>query len=180
MEHTLDIEIFTPAAQENATETKTALQAAINGLRSAAQFAILESLTEISFPIPAAAEISLDKWPKGRLFCETFELRWKKNRESYRTVFVKESGFETPAAVSVWMSQKDSGIEKQFWGREEEPSWIFLWAENDARLGRSLEYQCLSSTRDDTKKNVQLQVCHYYDDHGRLIFWRYKNMRWTT
>ena len=47
MEHTLDIEIFTPAAQEDATETKTALQAAINGLRSAAQFAILEYTLEI-------------------------------------------------------------------------------------------------------------------------------------
>ena len=178
MEDTFDIEIYTPPLSENRTRKRSKLQAAINALSSEAQFAILESLTDICFPLPSATEISLDEWPKGRLFSPLFELRWEKSHSNYWAMFVMESDFEPPKPISEFLSKKDSEIEAQFWRREEQE--VYLWPENEPRLGRSLDYQCLAERRVERKQNVRLRICQYYDDHGRLIFWRYKNMRWTT
>ncbi|MCK6622768.1 MAG: hypothetical protein HUU32_16940 [Calditrichaceae bacterium] len=178
MESKFDIDIFTIPGEHDLQKTGESLQNAINALRSQARYAILESLTDICFPAPQSTEIKLSEWPKGRIFAPAFELRWEKTGAAYRAVLAKEDGFEPPEEVSACLPEKNLEIAKTFWGKYE-TQFIYLWAENDPRLGRPLRYECLDAEPTKNKENVQLETRLYYDAHGRLIFWRYLNMRWT-
>jgi len=172
MENNWDIEILTGPPDP------AALQQAIAAWRAPAEFAILESLTDISFPSPRTTEINVVTWPKGRIFAPAFELRWEKNGADYRSVLAKENSFEWPNEELSNLFFHDSEVSKVFFGWEDQH--IYLWPENDMRLGRRLRYDCLENGRDKNKKNVKLEVKLYRDACGRLIFWRYRNMRWTN
>jgi hypothetical protein len=173
MEKNWDIEIRTGPPDEEA------LQQAIEAWRPKAEFAILESLTDISFPSPGATTINLAAWPKGRIFAPTFELRWEKSGADFRSVLAKENSLEWPNAGLAELFLADAEVAKAFFPPSEDQH-IYLWPENDMRLGRRLRYECLENQRDKNKKNVMLEVKLYRDAHGRLIFWRYTKMRWTN
>ncbi|MCI0692469.1 hypothetical protein L0337_10760 [candidate division KSB1 bacterium] len=172
MENNWDIEIRTgpPDAE--------ALQQAIEAWRPKAEFAIFESLTDVSFPVPRATAINLAAWPKGRIFAPTFELRWEKNGADFRSVLAKEISVEWSNAGLADLFLPDSEVAGVFFGRENQS--VYLWPENDMRLGRRLRYECLEDQRGKNQKNVMLEVKLYRDAHGRLIFWRYTQMRWTN
>ena len=55
------------------------LQTLVDKLRSDARFAILESITDIEFPVPNQEHIVVGEWNKGRIFSEIFDLRWERN-----------------------------------------------------------------------------------------------------
>ncbi|MCG3158200.1 MAG: hypothetical protein DKINENOH_04841 [bacterium] len=154
------------------------LQTVIETLRQSAQYAILEALTDIRFPYPPESEIKLVDWPKGRVFAPAFELRWEKNGGNFRSVLAHDAGFSWPAVEISTSFTPDSELRNAFFGWEKQ--LLYLWPENDMRLGRKLRYECLERQRDDNRKNVQLEARLYRDAHGRLIFWRYREMRWTT
>lgn len=177
MEHTFDVEIFTILAEEGLQKSEESLQTAIDALRLQAKYAILECLTDIRFPAPPSSEIKLSEWPKGRLFAPEFELRWEKTAAGYRAVFTKTNQFDSPPEVTACFSPKDTEVSQTFWGWDKQ--CIYLWVENDPRLGRPLRYECLEAEQAENRENVQLETRLYYDAHGRLIFWRYLSMRWT-
>jgi hypothetical protein len=170
MENNWDIEIHTgpPDAE--------ALQQAIEAWRPKAEFAILESLTDIGFPSPRATEINVAAWPKGRILRHCLNCAGK-NALIFAPFWPKSILWngQTPAADLFLPDSEVSGV---FFGREDQS--VYLWPENDMRLGRRLRYECLEGQRDKNKKNVMLEVKLYRDAHGRLIFWRYAKMRWTN
>ena len=140
----------------------TTLQAAVNALRSQVLYGIVESLTEIDFPPPHQEPIDVKAWPKGRVFCEAFELRWEQVGDDYQTIFAGEDGWEPPgglAAQALEVYSKDS-------------TEYYCWNERNPCLGRTLGYRCVPGNG-----NVKLAVLEYRDDHGRLIFWRYTEMK---
>ncbi len=152
------------------------LQQAIEAWRAHAEYAILESLLDIRFPDPRATSIQAKAWPKGNIFAPAFELRWEKVGADFRVTLAKEKAFAWPAAELAELFPEHAEIayhhrEKQF---------IYLWSENDMRLGRKLRYECLDDQRNPNLKNVQLETVLYRDDHGRLLFWRYRSMRWSA
>jgi len=138
------------------------LQAAVDALRSRARYGIVESLTEIDFPSPYQEPIDVARWPKGRIFCKAFELRWEQVGDGYRTIFARESGWEPPDGLSVQALEVYSKDSTEY----------YCWNERNPRLGRTLDYRCVPGEED-----VKLQVLEYRDGHGRLVFWRYTEMR---
>lgn len=139
-----------------------ALQAAVDALRLQARYGIVESLTEIDFPPPHQEPIDVKAWPKGRVFCEAFELRWEQVGDGYQTIFAGEDGWEPSdglAAQALEVYSKDS-------------IGYYCWNERNPRLGRTLGYRCVPGNG-----NVKLAVLECRDDHGRLIFWRYTEMK---
>lgn len=178
MEKDYDIEVYIPEKLAKEKAEMESLHAAIESIRNQAQHAILECLTDIQFPEPANWTVDLKQWPKGRLFSSNFELRWEKLSDGYKAVFVKEKGFTIPERVAVYFTHLVSELREIF--RERQDTSLYLWPEKEPRLGRRLQYQCLYGNRAANKQNILLYVSQYYDDHGRLIFWRYKRMEWST
>ena len=140
-----------------------ALQAAVETLRSQTRYGIVESLTEIDFPPPHQEPIDVTERPKGRIFCEAFELRWERAGGGYRTIFAGENGQEPP----------DGLAEQALEVHSKNPVEYYCWNERNPRLGRTLDYRCIPG-----KGDVKLVMLEYRDDHGRLVFWRYTKMRW--
>jgi hypothetical protein len=140
-----------------------ALQAAVDALRPQALYGIVESLTEIDFSPPHQEPINVTEWPKGRIFCEAFELRWEQVDRGYRTVFAS-AGDQMPPDGLV-----ESDLQLQ---RPNEPVEYYCWNERNPRLGRTLGYRCVPGNGD-----VKLAALEYRDDHGRLVFWRYTEMK---
>jgi hypothetical protein len=172
------IEALCPSAQSEITDDTS---------RTLAQFAILESLTDIRFPLPKKGEINLEEWPKGRLFAQAFELQWEKIEKAFRASFAcdknwtwpePEKGFDLKAALK----PVDDLMKAYTPDSERERYRVYLRPEHDNSLGRSLHYESLEATRPQTAKqenpNAVLQIKRYFDDHGRLLFWRYQSMRW--
>ncbi len=178
MEKDFDIEIYVPEKRAKKKVELDTLQAAIEALCNEAQYAILECLTDIQFPEPAKWTVNLEQWPRGRLFSSNFELRWEKLSDGYQAVFVREKGFAIPEQVARCFTHQISELRQTF--RERQDTSLYLWSEKEPRLGRRLQYQCLKDSRNTNKPNILLRVTQYYDDHGRLIFWRYKQMEWSA
>lgn len=178
MEKDFDIEVYIPEKRAQAKSEIGALEAAIKTLCNEAQYAIVENLTDIQFPSPAEWIVDLAQWPKGRLFSSNFELRWEKISDGYQAVFVREKDFTIPEQVAAYFTHQVTELGQTFRLRRE--TSFYLWPEEEPRLGRRLYYQCLDSRRDDSRQNIKLIVRQYYDQHGRLIFWRYKSMEWST
>jgi len=143
-----------------------ALQSLVDSWKETAQFAILECIDDLQFPRPTEA-ISVNNWPKGRIFQEAFELRWEKLEEKFRVVF----------SSSELASQEKlpglDGIKDQVPRCSKTTATYYLWDETNTRLGHKLGYQCVTKTE---KQNVLLQVREYRDARGRLKFWRYLKM----
>ena len=139
-----------------------ALQVAVEALRPHAAYGIVENLTEIDFPPPQAEAIDISRWRKGRIFSPDFELRWERFEEGYRTILVTTN--EQPPLPEL----SDSGLKLP----SPEKIEYYCWRENDSRLGRTLDYRCVPG-----RGEVKLFVHEYRDDHGRLIFWRYVDMK---
>lgn len=173
MTRPLDIEIFIgPRDAEK-------LQQAIAAWRAFAEYAILESLLDIRFPDPRATSIQTKEWPKGNLFAPAFELRWEKVDAHFRTTLAKENAFSWPLPELAELFQEKHDLEKY---NQREREFIYLWPENDSdkRLGRTLRYECLANQPQNNLENVQLETVLYRDEHGRLLFWRYRSMRWSA
>ena len=137
------------------------LQTVVNKLRLDSEFGILESVTDIEFPVPNQENIVVGEWNKGRIFNEIFEMRWEQLNGTYRTVLAGEENIKSPEELTA----SDS------FNRPEQPSIYFCWNETNPRLGRTLDYRCVPG-----KGEVQLSVYEYRDDRGRLVFWRYTNL----
>lgn len=152
------------------------LQQAIEAWRAQAEYAILESLIDIRFPDPRTTPIQTTEWPKGNLFASGFELRWEKVDAGFRVTLAKEKGFGWPNDEMPKLFLERIALAH----RRPETQFIYLWSENDMRLGRKLRYECLDAQRNPNLKNVQLETVLYCDDHGRLLFWRYRSMRWSA
>jgi len=138
------------------------LQTRVEACRPRARFAILERIDAIDFPPPQDEPIHAADWPKGRLFDETFELRWEQIGQEYRVVL---SGNGDLSALAAGL------IEQHLPPGTDEVQDYYCWNETDARLGRTLNYRCVPE-----KGNVKLSVREFRDDHGRLVFWRYVKM----
>ena len=141
----------------------TALQAAVDTLRPRSRYGIVESLTGIDFPPPHGEPIDVTEWPKGRIFCEAFELRWERKDGGYRTVFASVGDQMPPEGLV------ESDLQLQ---RPDEAMEYYCWNERNPRLGRTLDYRCVPGIG-----AVKLAVLEYRDDHGRSVFWRYTVMR---
>ena len=137
------------------------LQTVVNKLRLDSEFGILESVTDIEFPVPNQENIVVGEWNKGRIFNEIFEMRWEQLNGTYRTVLAGEENIKSPEELTA----SDS------FNRPEQPSIYFCWNETNPRLGRTLDYRCVPG-----KGEVQLSVYEYRDDRGRLVFWRYTKL----
>jgi hypothetical protein len=138
------------------------LLTAVETLRSQASYGIVESLTEIDFPPPAREPIDVTQWPKGRIFCQAFELRWEQVGGVYRTVFAGDEGQEPP----------DGLVEQTLEAYSSDSIEYYCWNETNPRLSRTLDYRCVPG-----KEDVKLVVREYRDDHGRLVFWRYMKLK---
>ena len=66
------------------------LQTVVDKLRLDSEFGILESVTDIEFPVPNQENIVVGEWNKGRIFNEIFEMRWEQLNGTYRTVLAGE------------------------------------------------------------------------------------------
>lgn len=143
--------------------TATALQDALEILRLKANYGIVESLTEIDFPSPQQETIEVTKWSKGRIFCETFELRWEKINEDYHTIFTALEG------VTPLDGLCKAELPLFFPGK---PVEYYCWEEYNPRLSRTINYRCVPG-----KGRVKLVVLEYRDNYGRLIFWRYTEIK---
>ena len=175
----MDIALFTGPGHSDE------LQKVIDSMRAVANFAILESLTDISFPTPQVEEIKLSDWDRGRMFAEKFELRWEKAGEEYRCSLATEKDWRWPQTdfdLQESFKPADHLLRDYLEDAEREEYSVYLWPEIHSRLGRQLHYDCLDATRPKTAKkeahSAKLQIKRYFDANGRLIFWRYKNMRW--
>ena len=175
----LDITIYTgPNNIEKLKET-------IDLCRAKADFAILESLTKTDFFDPKAKEIDPLVYPKGRIFNESFELRWEKMDagDGYRTTLASEPGSAGREDDVAEYFNKDETVEKEYSnGFCDEPDnhAIYLRPENDPTLGRTLRYDCIKARPAMDNPNALLEIKRYHDAHGRLIFWRYRKMRWDS
>lgn len=152
-----------------------------------ARFAILESLTDTRFPLPKKGEITLAEWPKGRLFAAAFELQWEKLEQGFRSCFACEKNWPWPEPATgvdlkTVLNPADGLLETYAADPGRERYSVYLRPEQDNSLGRSLQYEALAATRPRSIKNESpnalLEIKRYFDDHGRLLFWRYQNMRW--
>ncbi len=139
-----------------------ALQALVDTCRQQARFAILERMDAIDFPPPQSEPISVEEWPKGRLFDESFELRWEQDRSAYRVILAGTGTLSAPA---------DGLREQSLPSVTDDLLPYYCWDEKDARLGRTLDYRCVPG-----QGTVKLFVREFRDNHGRLIFWRYVRM----
>ena len=139
-----------------------ALQTVIDKFRPDARFGILESITDIDFPVPNEEGILVETWNKGRIFNECFELRWEKLNGTYRTVLAGEDSIKSPEGLTAC----DTFDQPEF------PCAYFCWNKKNPRLGGTLNYRCVPAGKGD----VQLSVLEYRDDRGRLVFWRYTKL----
>jgi len=145
---------------------KEVLQSLIDSWKGQAQFAILERIDDMQFPKPSTA-ISVNDWPKGRIFQEAFELRWEKLEEKFRIVF--SSSEPVPEGKLPGLEE----IKNRIPGCSETTAAYYLWDETNTRLGHKLNYECVVKAE---KQNVLLRVREYRDARGRLKFWRYLKM----
>lgn len=169
MNDLLDIRIYTGPSQTEA------LQNAVTALREHTQFAILEHLTTIKFPKPEAQEISIQAWPKGRIFCADFELRWEKTEGEWRSLCAIVKKHKLHEQIERLGFDPYDGMAESF---PSDPKLFFLWDKENTRLGRRLEYECIPAAEDAQNRPPQLQVKEYRDQYGFLVFWRYLEMRY--
>mgnify|MGYP007059402240 CR=1 FL=1 len=156
------------------------LREAISLCQPKAEFVILESLTETRFPKAAAAKIDPEQYPKGRLFAPTFEFRWETGEQGTVSVLATERKNGWPNALTE-LFVPDTSVEQAYqngYCDTEKDYSVFLRPENDATLGRTLRYEQLSATGRKNGKNAKLEIKRYFSATGRLLFWRYRNMRW--
>ena len=141
----------------------TSLQNIIDVLSPKAPYGIVESLVEIDFPPPNQERIDVTMWPKGRIFCEAFELRWEQVDGGYRVIFAAKNEVKPPEELTKidYLQLNPPGNQK-----------YYCWNERDPRLSRTLDYRCVPG-----RGNVKLTVLEYRDYHGRLVFWRYAEMK---
>lgn len=138
------------------------LQTAVNALRSRACYGIVENLIDIDFPLPHRETIDVTKWPKGRIFCKSFELHWEMSNGTYFTIFSADEGVEPPKGLEMAELQLEQNI----------PAEYYCWNERDPRLSKTLNYRCAPGEGD-----VKISLLEYRDNHGRLVFWRYTAMQ---
>ncbi|HDQ73748.1 MAG TPA: hypothetical protein ENN19_16865 [Chloroflexi bacterium] len=138
------------------------LQTVLEAIRSQAGYSIVESLTETDFPPPDRESIDVTQWPKGRIFCQAFELRWEQVDGIYRTVFAGEADQRPPTGLVAQTLEAHSSDSMEY----------YCWNETNPRLGQTLDYRCVPGQGD-----VKLLVEEYRDGHGRLVFWRYIEMK---
>ncbi len=144
-----------------------AMQALVDSRRMQAQFAILERINDLQFPKPVTEPISVSNWPRGRIFQESFELRWERLEKKFRVVFSSSK----PAS-----EEKLPGLDEikdRIPGCSKTTAIYYLWDETNTRLGHKLEYHCVQKAKE---QNVLLRVREYRDARGRLKFWRYLKM----
>lgn len=184
MAKAMDIQIYTgPARDENLAsedeifrKQEETLESAIDTLREQAGFAILECLTDIKFPDPKTYKISIQNWPKGRIFCPDFELRWERIEGKWRSVLAIVNGHA--------LNEKTTELGFESHAISEclptDPKPYFLWDSENPRLGRRLHYECLPKAETSSNKPPILKIVEYRDECGYLIFWRYVNMEYEA
>ena len=137
------------------------LQMVVDEFRPGARYGILENITDIDFPTPNQENIPVERWHKGRIFNECFEMRWEQLNGTYRTVLAGERSIKPPEELTT----------NETFDRPQQPCTYFCWNKKNSRLGRTLDYRCVPG-----EGEVQLSVNEYRDDRGRLVFWRYTKL----
>ncbi|MFQ5633001.1 MAG: hypothetical protein ACE5I1_29890 [bacterium] len=182
MAKAMDIQIYTgPVTDESLDsedeifqkQTET-LESTINTLRAQADFAILECLTDIKFPDPKSFEISIQAWPKGRIFCPDFELRWERIEGNWLSVVAIANGHPLNKKI-IGFGFKLHELSGCLPTNEKK---YFLWDSENPRLGRRLKYECLPDAGSGANQPPLLKIIEYRDACGYLIFWRYLNMEY--
>ncbi|MGH8658209.1 MAG: hypothetical protein ACREV4_06970 [Gammaproteobacteria bacterium] len=102
--------------------------------RTESPFTILESLTNIDFPAHNE-HFTLANWFQGRIFGESFELRWERQASGYRAWL---TGRETGEGFTAMLMQLDETT-------VEEDQRCYLWVGNEMRIARRMEYRELGS-----------------------------------
>ncbi len=176
-ESTLDITVYLGPGDRDT------LKKVIAFFAPKAEFAILESLIRTDFPDPKTTDIEPDDYPKGRVFCKDFELRWEKmdSDDSFRTVLVKTTGFDWEGEQLPDDFKESDTLAVEFScgsGGAVDDYTVYLRPEKDTSLGRSLNYACIKDRPNKRNPNAKLHIRRYRDAWGRLIFWRYCKMEW--
>ncbi|MFQ5640696.1 MAG: hypothetical protein ACE5IR_22175 [bacterium] len=188
MVETQDIDIYVGPGD------KTALEETIEALKKldGQMFAVQESLTHICFPERAGIVADVEKWPKGRIFCDAFDFSWWLNETGFHSTLAVQIDADFPfdaemqkrfhkseKPLDAFQSRTNLDESGEKASKESTEEIIYLWAPDERRLGKPLEYESLGK-QPSSKKNVRLLVRKYFDQYGRLIFWRYRKMEWCT
>lgn len=176
----LDITIY------QGPDDASTLKKAIAYCAAKAVFAILESLTQTDFPDPKTVDIDPMAYPKGRVFCDEFELRWEKmeGTERFRTALATQNKITNDdKSLSSYFVENEASkrVRAEFQngsGGTIEDYTIYLRPEKDTSLGRPLQYNCIKNRPNKRDPNAVLTIKRYRDARGRLIFWRYCKMEW--
>ena len=128
--------------------------------------------------------ISFEAWERGRLFCETFELRWEKSDGAFQVVYVG------PAADLAGLVPADdldlNRAERQerrydLWGTrvpDDQHETVGATTKTGQAVFAALKIpRLLYYPVSDQAARVRLRVCTYLDpDTGALWYYRFKGL----
>lgn len=143
------------------TVTPDALGALVGTLRPGSPHCILERPDHIDFPA-AAEPVEPAQWDEGRIFGLDFELHWARRGEEFRVALTRDDGGSGEGLSPV--SSLPPGLDREEHG-------YYLWGEDDARIGRGLEYRSIPGAG-----RAKLTVAEFYDGAGQLRHWRYTGL----
>lgn len=139
-----------------------ALSKLIADLRARPGYAILERPDKLKFAGPSE-EIDCSSWPVGHAFDSQVELYWEKDDAEYSVRVACVDIGEAPHGFREVLAL--DGAEKSV--------WYYLWGEDDKAVGGRLKYsQAITGPG-----RGQLRVAEYRDEEGRLVFYRYLELR---
>ena len=135
----------------------------VKRFRAEAPFAILERLDKVEFPGPSE-DIEPAQWSKGRIFGQNLELYWEQNGSMCRVRLSRDDDGSFPP---------EFGEDAPSLDLSSEPVWYYLWGEDDVAIGGRLDY----SRAIPGKGRAKLGVIEYRDEEGRLVFYRYFELK---
>jgi hypothetical protein len=119
-------------------------------------------------------------WARGRLFCESFELRWERRDGAFDAVYVGEE-----AELSAFQSAADPDLANttrewrsyQLWGNPL-PDDAYETAGAEKRAGQTafVEFtvpRLLYYPVANTERRVRLRVCEYVDPTRAVVYYRF-------
>lgn len=139
------------------------LEQLLASLHPEVPFAIVEKLDEIDFPARDAA-IDPQVWRQGRLFGPKAELRWEAQGEVFRVWLTKTDGTEPPQGFEERRNLDGYEVERR--------DYLLRREGREVNLGRPLRYRAL----EPGEGPAYLIVEEFYDQAGRLVYYRYAGM----
>jgi hypothetical protein len=135
----------------------------------------------------------------GRIFTEQWELRWARQQQNIRVVYLGSSEYggvlrdyhlKDKSNVLLNLKKKSNSNEYYLFGERLRPDDVekIIWAEPgdfaEARIPRLLRYPAANWSGQDTKKvlelpYMQLLVCEYTDETGSVVLSRFQCLKAT-